>query len=216
MRPATTICAPRSDCGFKSTGFMSVVGLTRHAFAWSAWARPISPPSSVTAALFDMFCGLNGRTARPRRTSARPSPATSSDLPTSEPVPCSISAGVRRCPSKPGKRAPERGGAGAGDAVAQDDVLHRGLAPVVVLVPRGARRHDRALDGDAAVEALRLRHGVDVGAGIGGGRGLAAGAQRDHGETGGGADLELVLHDRIERLVAHDDEHEARHLAADL
>src|SRR5205085_4966393 len=62
--------------------------------ACKACARPISPPSSVTAALFDMFCGLNGRTRRPRRVKARASPPTKSDLPTSEPVPCSISARV--------------------------------------------------------------------------------------------------------------------------
>ena len=30
--------------------------------ACNACARPISPPSAVTAALLDMFCGLNGRT----------------------------------------------------------------------------------------------------------------------------------------------------------
>jgi hypothetical protein len=41
---------------------MSRLGLTPQARACNAWARPISPPSSVTAALFDMFCGLNGRT----------------------------------------------------------------------------------------------------------------------------------------------------------
>ena len=67
-------------------------GISRQAIAWSAWARPISPPSIVTAALFDMFCGLNGRTRSPRLAKARHSPATSTDLPTSEPVPCSISA----------------------------------------------------------------------------------------------------------------------------
>ena len=58
----------------------------------SAWARPISPPSSVTAALFDMFCGLNGRTESPRRVKARARPATISDLPTSDPVPWIIKA----------------------------------------------------------------------------------------------------------------------------
>ena len=42
-------------------------GGSRQARACSAWARPISPPSAVTAALFDMFCGLNGATRRPRR-----------------------------------------------------------------------------------------------------------------------------------------------------
>ncbi len=68
-RPATTTCAVASACGFNSTGFMSATGATPQARAWSACARPISPPSAVTAALFDMFCGLNGRTRRPRRRS---------------------------------------------------------------------------------------------------------------------------------------------------
>src|SRR5207253_9167816 len=85
--------------GFSSTGFMWRLAGTRQARACSAWARPISPPSAVTAALFDMFCGLNGRTRTPRRVKARASPATSSDLPTSDPVPCSISARVMRCGS---------------------------------------------------------------------------------------------------------------------
>ncbi|MGY3466322.1 hypothetical protein ACVW0I_003193 [Bradyrhizobium sp. LM6.11] len=64
--PCTITCAPTSVSGFSSTGFMSVCGSTPAASAWSAWARPISPPSTVTAALFDMFCGLNGSTRRPR------------------------------------------------------------------------------------------------------------------------------------------------------
>ena len=91
-RPCTTICEPVSDCGFSSTGFMCTDGATRQARACSAWARPISPPLGVTAALFDMFCGLNGLTRRPRSVRARASPATSTDLPTEEPVPWSISA----------------------------------------------------------------------------------------------------------------------------
>ena len=73
---------------------MSVTGSTRQARACNACARPISPPSAVTAALFDMFCGLNGRTRNPRRVKARAIPASSNDLPTSDPVPCSISARV--------------------------------------------------------------------------------------------------------------------------
>src|SRR6516164_4388596 len=81
------ICAPMSVSGFSSTGFMSVCGSTPAACACSAWARPISPPSTVTAALLDMFCGLKGSTRRPRRVAARASPATISDLPTSEPAP---------------------------------------------------------------------------------------------------------------------------------
>src|SRR5689334_23698172 len=71
---------------------MSVSGSTPQARAWRAWARPISPPSAVTAALLLMFCGLNGRTARPRRAKARHRPATSRDLPAFEQVPCSIRA----------------------------------------------------------------------------------------------------------------------------
>ena len=74
-------------CGLSSTGFMSTVGGVRQANACSAVERPISPPSAVTAALFDMFCGLKGRTILPRFVSSRHSPATSSDLPTSEPQP---------------------------------------------------------------------------------------------------------------------------------
>src|SRR5947207_13681394 len=102
-----------SDCGFSNTGFMSIAGGAPQARACKACARPISPPSAVTAALFDMFCGLSGRTLRPRRVNTRASPATSSDFPTSEPVPCSIKARVietvspatpprgRACPGHP-------------------------------------------------------------------------------------------------------------------
>jgi len=50
-----------------STGFIWTLGATPAARAWSAWARPISPPSAVTAALFDMFCGLKGLTLKPLR-----------------------------------------------------------------------------------------------------------------------------------------------------
>ena len=53
---------------------MSVCGSTPAASACSAWARPISPPSIVTAALFDMFCGLNGRTRWPRRVASAREP----------------------------------------------------------------------------------------------------------------------------------------------
>ncbi len=105
-RPRTTTCAPISLCGFRSTGFISTVAGTPQARAWSACARPISPPSTVTAALFDMFCGLNGRTESPRRAKTRQSPATISDLPTSEPVPWNISARAvkTRSPPAPGRR----------------------------------------------------------------------------------------------------------------
>src|SRR5216684_2269987 len=39
-----------------------------------------------------MFCGLNGRTFRPRLAKARAKPATIRDFPTSEPVPWNMSA----------------------------------------------------------------------------------------------------------------------------
>src|SRR3954451_9266175 len=71
---------------------MSVCGSIPHASACSACARPISPPSALTGALLDIFCGLNGATFRPRILAARHSPATSSDLPTLEPAPWIISA----------------------------------------------------------------------------------------------------------------------------
>ena len=38
----------------------------RRPCACSAWARPISPPSAVTALFSAMFCGLNGATRTPR------------------------------------------------------------------------------------------------------------------------------------------------------
>src|SRR3954465_3630128 len=71
---------------------MWTLGATPAARACNACARPISPPSAVTAALFDMFCGLNGGTFSPRKVSAGASPATTSDLPTSEPVPWNMMA----------------------------------------------------------------------------------------------------------------------------
>src|SRR3954453_5920475 len=62
------------------------------ALACSACARPISPPSTVTTELLDMFCALNGATVMPLRASSRQSPATPMDLPPSELVPAISSA----------------------------------------------------------------------------------------------------------------------------
>src|SRR5580692_9815976 len=64
-----------------------------------ACARPISPPSTVTAELLDMFCALNGATRTPLRASRRHSPATTIDLPASELVPATSSAPVTKSPS---------------------------------------------------------------------------------------------------------------------
>jgi len=69
---------------------MSVCGATPAAIACSAWARPISPPSAVTALLSAMFCGLNGATRTPSRLSSRHSAATTVLLPASDVVPCTI------------------------------------------------------------------------------------------------------------------------------
>src|SRR5579872_1980818 len=156
-RPLTTSWAVPSDCGFSSTGFMSLSGGTPQARACSAWARPISPPSCVTAALFDMFCGLNGRTLRPRRVSARQSPATMSDLPTSEPVPCSITAGMRPPIVRLfGKRVPQRVGGGVLRRLLQHDRGRRQLLAVIGLAVGGARLDERAFEGDAGIGAFRL------------------------------------------------------------
>src|SRR5471030_2028836 len=83
-------CAPVFDDGFSSTGFMSVCGAMPAASACKAWARPISPPSAVTALFRAMFCGLNGATEMPRRFSSRHRAATTVLLPAYEVVPCTI------------------------------------------------------------------------------------------------------------------------------
>src|SRR5215471_2249494 len=75
---------------------MSTVGSMPAPTACAYWARPISPPSAHTAALFDMFWALNGATRTPRRAKSRHKPATSTLLPTDEAVPCTISTGAGR------------------------------------------------------------------------------------------------------------------------
>ena len=90
--PCTTTCEPRSVCGFSSTGLKSVRGARPAARACTACALPISPPSAQAAALFDMFCGLNGATRMPLRFAARQSPATTTDFPASDAVPWIINA----------------------------------------------------------------------------------------------------------------------------
>src|SRR5512145_1955551 len=84
-------CAFLSVVGFNSTGLKSVCGASLAASACNAWARPISPPSTVTAELSAMFCGLNGATRTPRRFRMRHKAATRVDLPASEVVPWTIS-----------------------------------------------------------------------------------------------------------------------------
>src|SRR5574343_1137985 len=81
-----------SVVGLSSTGLKSVWGGRPQASACSAWARPISPPSTVTAELSAMFCGLKGATRTPRRLRMRHRAATSVDLPASEVVPWTMRA----------------------------------------------------------------------------------------------------------------------------
>ena len=85
--PWMITCAPRSLVGLSSTGFRSVCAAIPAATACNAWARPISPPSTVTALLSAMFCGLNGATRTPARRASRQRPATSVLLPASDVVP---------------------------------------------------------------------------------------------------------------------------------
>src|SRR5690606_2232983 len=83
-------CAPISLLGLSNTGFISVCGASLAAWACTACARPISPPSAVTALLSAMFCGLNGATATFWRASQRHSAVTRVLLPASEVVPWTI------------------------------------------------------------------------------------------------------------------------------
>src|SRR5574343_1120453 len=85
-------CAFLSVVGLSSTGLKSVCGARPQASACKAWSRPISPPSTVTAELSAMFCGLNGATWTPRRFRMRHSAATKVDLPASDVVPWTIRA----------------------------------------------------------------------------------------------------------------------------
>src|SRR5580693_5257416 len=91
-RPRITSCEVISLPGLSRIGLNRTLGARPAARACIAWARPISPPSMVTAELFDMFCALNGATRIPLRASNRQSPATTTDFPASELVPATSSA----------------------------------------------------------------------------------------------------------------------------
>src|SRR3954452_4223920 len=73
-------------------GLKRTLGSRPAARACTACARPISPPSTVTAELLDMFCALNGATRMPLRAKSRHRPATTIDLPASDVVPAISSA----------------------------------------------------------------------------------------------------------------------------
>src|SRR5579875_3685295 len=92
-----------------------MLGSRPAARACIACARPISPPSTVTTELLDMFCALNGATRTPSRASSRHSPATTIDLPASLLVPATSRAPLtgRRTPRASRQR--QYFGAGVGD-----------------------------------------------------------------------------------------------------
>ena len=66
---------------------MSTWGARPAAWAWTTWARPISPPSGVMKLFRAMFWALKGATRMPSWRKMRHSPATMMLLPTSEPEP---------------------------------------------------------------------------------------------------------------------------------
>ena len=66
---------------------MSDVASTPQASAWAAWARPISWPSRVTAALSAIFCALKGATLSPRLRKYRQKAVAIRLLPTEDAVP---------------------------------------------------------------------------------------------------------------------------------
>src|SRR3954453_18891346 len=90
--PRTTSCEVRSPPGLSRIGLNRTLGARPAARACMACARPISPPSTVTAELLDMFCALNGATRIPLRDNSRHRPATTIDFPASDVVPATRSA----------------------------------------------------------------------------------------------------------------------------
>ena len=94
--PRTSTWLPVSELGLSRMGFIRTSGSSRQAWAWTTWARPISPPARVTNELSDMFWALNGATRRPSWKRMRHSAAVRMLLPALELVPWSIRAGVFR------------------------------------------------------------------------------------------------------------------------
>src|ERR1700679_3084139 len=68
-------------------GFIWTVGINPHASDCTACARPISPPSKVTQALFDIFCALKGATRTPWPCSHAQNAVVTQLLPAPEPQP---------------------------------------------------------------------------------------------------------------------------------
>ncbi len=64
-----------------------MLGAMPEAAAYTAGARPISPPSKVTNEFRDIFCALNGATLSPCCLKIRHSAVTRTLFPTEDPVP---------------------------------------------------------------------------------------------------------------------------------
>src|SRR5690349_13580344 len=148
MCPRITSCEVRSPPGLSRIGLNRTLGSSPAARAWIAWARPISPPSTVTTELLDMFCALNGATRTPRRANNRHRPATTTDFPASELVPATSNAPVIRETSWQG----EDFDAGVGD---QQGVLELG-GPLAVLGD-----HRPAVVPDLVVQTAEVDHRFD-------------------------------------------------------
>src|SRR5262245_54128790 len=82
-RPMTITWLSVSALGLSNTGFSRACGVMRAASACRYCARPISAPSSVTAALLLIFCALKGATRTPRLARWRHRAVTTNDLPAS-------------------------------------------------------------------------------------------------------------------------------------
>ena len=85
--------------GLSNIGLKSISGSTLAAIACKACARPISPPSFVTALLSAIFCGLKGATFTPRLANTLQRAATKVLLPASDVVPCTIKVFMELHPS---------------------------------------------------------------------------------------------------------------------
>ena len=81
---------PVSLEGLSSTGFIRTSGSMPAAWAWTAWARPISSPSRVTKLFSAMFCPLKGAVRQPSWRKIRHNAAASRLFPAPDMVPCTI------------------------------------------------------------------------------------------------------------------------------
>src|SRR6202021_2054760 len=168
--PLITSCEVMSLPGLSRIGLNRTRGAKPAARACIAWARPISPSSTVTAELFDMFCALNGATRIPLRTSNRHSPATTIDLPASDVVPATSSAPL----TGEGSRKGEDFRAGVGD---QQGVLELG-GPLAVFGD-----HRPVVVPDFVVQRPEVDHRFD-------------GERHSRLEDGGDGRLVVVQHDQ--------------------